>query len=254
MFSPEGRVYQVEYALQSIEHAGAAIGLITTEGIVFAAQKRLLSPLLDTLKVPKDTLSGEKMFILDAHLAVVVAGITSDSYLLIEYARQIAQRYRYTYHECIPVDIIAQRVADFKQRYTQYGGLRPFGVSFLLAGYDQVDGYQLYCTEPSGNYTAWKAHAIGNGCLTAQNTLRTDWSENMTLQQGIQLALKVISRVLDLNVLNHEKVELSLFRFTQPENDASFFRMVQRKELEEYLTEFKRLRKAENEVKRKGEV
>ena len=224
----------MEYALQSIEHAGCAIAVVSPHhGVAFVAEKRLPSPLLDR---DRSALSGDKMFMLDDHLALVVAGMTSDSYLLVEYARRVAQSHRATYHEGITVDAMAQRVADLKQSYTQYGGLRPFGVSFLLAGYDEVGGFQLFCTEPSGNYSAWRAHAIGNGSTTAQSVLKGEWREEMSLQEGVQIALKAVSRVLDVAALSEDKVEVSTLSFENTSGAPELrFRMIQGGALDEYI-------------------
>jgi 20S proteasome subunit alpha 3 len=101
------------------------------------------------------------MYKLDEHLACAVAGITSDANILINTARISAQRYTFTYGEPMPVEQLVQSLCDTKQGYTQFGGLRPFGVSFLFAGWDTVHGFQLYQSDPSGNYGGWKATAIG---------------------------------------------------------------------------------------------
>ena len=108
--------------------------------------------------------TAEKMYKLDEHLACAVAGITSDANILINSARIAAQRYTFTYGEPMPVEQLVQSLCDTKQGYTQFGGLRPFGVSFLFAGWDSVHGYQLYQSDPSGNYGGWKATAIGAQC------------------------------------------------------------------------------------------
>lgn len=104
---------------------------------------------------------GEKIFLLNNNILAGVAGITSDANSLVNYARNAAQRHLFTYDEEIPVEMLAQRMCDLKQGYTQYGGLRPFGVSLLYIGYDSVHGFQLYHSDPSGNYSGWKATCIG---------------------------------------------------------------------------------------------
>ena len=146
MFSPEGRLHQVEYAIQAISQAGAAVGILSKEGVVLAAEKRITSKLLDIRK------STEKMYKIDDHCAVAVAGITSDANILLNHARLIAQRYLFAYQEPIPIEQLLQQICDIKQGYTQFGGLRPFGVSFLFAGWDEHYGFQMYQSDPSGNY------------------------------------------------------------------------------------------------------
>jgi 20S proteasome subunit alpha 3 len=113
------------------------------------------------------------MYKLDDHIACAVAGITADANILISNARLNAQRYLYSYQEPVPVEYLVQQLCDLKQGYTQYGGLRPFGVSFLYGGWDKNYGYQLYHSDPSGNYGGWKAYAIGANNQSAQSMLRT---------------------------------------------------------------------------------
>jgi 20S proteasome subunit alpha 3 len=140
IFSPEGRLYQVEYAMEAISHAGTAVGILSSEGVVLAAEKKITSKLLEPSK------NSEKMYLVDEHVACAVAGITADANILVNYARQAAQRYTLTYQEPMPVEQLVQSLCDTKQGYTQYGGLRPFGVSVLYAGWDKQHGFQLYCS------------------------------------------------------------------------------------------------------------
>jgi len=206
MFSPEGRLHQVEYAIQAISQAGAAVGILCNAGIVLAAEKRITSKLLDIRK------STEKMYKVDDHLACAVAGITSDANILINHARLIAQRYMYVYQESIPIENLLQQICDLKQGYTQFGGLRPFGVSFLFAGWDQHYGFQMYQSDPSGNYGGWKARAIGANNQTAQSILKTDYKEEQTLEDSLMLAVKVLSKTMDTTTPTPEKLEFATIR------------------------------------------
>jgi len=110
---------------------------------------------------------------------------------LIGRARITAQRYFYTYQEPIPVEQLVQRLCDLKQGYTQFGGLRPFGVSFLFAGWDRHYGFQLYQSDPSGNYGGWKATAIGANSTAAQSILKTDYQDDISLKDALKLTVKV---------------------------------------------------------------
>jgi len=202
IFSPEGRLYQVEYAMEAISHAGAALGILSEDGIVLAAEKKIQTKLLEPAK------SSEKMYLLDDHIACAVAGITADANILINQARLIAQRYLFTYQEIIPVENLVQQVCDMKQGYTQYGGLRPFGVSFLYAGWDKLYGYQLYMSDPSGNYGGWKASAIGGNNAAAQSILRAEWKPEFKLRDALKLAIKVMSKTMDSTTLNAEKLDI----------------------------------------------
>ncbi|KAJ7569778.1 hypothetical protein O6H91_01G093500 [Diphasiastrum complanatum] len=203
IFSPEGRLYQVEYAMEAISNAGAAVGVLAKDGVVLAAEKRVTSKLLAASK------STEKMYKIDDHLACAVAGIMADANILINTARMQAQRYTLAYQEAIPVEQLVQLLCDTKQGYTQFGGLRPFGVSFLFAGYDKNFGFQLYMSDPSGNYGGWKAAAIGANSQAAQSMLKQDYKDEITREEAVQLALKVLSKTMDSTSLSAEKLELT---------------------------------------------
>ncbi|KAJ1698530.1 hypothetical protein LUZ63_007042 [Rhynchospora breviuscula] len=203
IFSPEGRLYQVEYAMEAIGNAGSAIGILATDGVVLVGEKKVTSKLLQTSK------STEKMYKIDDHVSCAVAGIMSDANILINTARLQAQRYAYAYQEPIPVEQLVQSLCDTKQGYTQFGGLRPFGVSFLFAGWDRSYGFQLYVSDPSGNYGGWKAAAIGANNQAAQSMLKQDYKEDMTREEAVKMALKVLSKTMDSTSLTAEKLELA---------------------------------------------
>ncbi|KAI9207520.1 nucleophile aminohydrolase [Polychytrium aggregatum] len=204
IFSPEGRLYQVEYAMEAISHAGTALGVLATNGIVLAAEKRVTSKLLE------QTHYSEKIYQLDDRMACAVAGLTADANTLVNQARLVAQRHLLTYNESIPVEQLVERLCDMKQGYTQYGGLRPFGVSFLYAGYDERYGFQLYRSDPSGNYSGWKATSIGANSTNAQSILKQDYKEEgMTLREAISLAIKVLAKTMDSTKLTSEKLEFA---------------------------------------------
>lgn len=123
------------------------------------------------------------MYRLDDHIACAVAGITADANILINTCRLQAQRHLLTYQEPVPVDQLVRGLCDTKQGYTQYGGLRPFGVSLLYAGWDKQRGFQLYQSDPSGNYGGWKATSIGANHQAATNVLQTDFKDEITLEE-----------------------------------------------------------------------
>jgi len=205
IFSPEGRLYQVEYAMEAISHAGTAIGILATDGIVLAAEKKLSSKLLEPSK------SSEKMYMVDDHVAVAVAGITADANILINQARFHAQRYRFSFQEPQPVEQLVQALCDEKQAYTQYGGLRPFGVSMLYAGWDKTYGFQLYQSDPSGNYNGWKATCIGANNQSATSLMKQEYKEEGTkpLPEALQLAIKVLTKTCDATSLTPDKFDLA---------------------------------------------
>jgi len=228
IFSPEGRLYQVEYAMEAISHAGASVGILATDGIVLAAEKKITSKLLEP------GTSSEKMYSLDDNTACAVAGITADANILINFARLEAQRYAYTYQAPIPVEQLVQKVCDLKQGYTQYGGLRPFGVSFLYAGWDKQYGFQLYHGDPSGNYGGWKATAIGANNQSAQSMLRTEYRDTFTLKNALALAVKVLSKTMDSTTLNSEKLEFGVVTLV---NNKVVFRLLGTTEVDALIKE-----------------
>ena len=134
-----------------------------------------------------------------------VAGMTADANILINYARQAAQRYLLTYNEDIPCEQLVRRLCDLKQGYTQHGGLRPFGVSFIYAGWDPQRQFQLYLSNPSGNYGGWKATSSGANHASAQSLLKQDYKEDCTLKEACGMAVKVLSKTMDSTKLSSEK-------------------------------------------------
>lgn len=204
IFSPEGRLYQVEYAMEAISHAGTALGVLASDGIVLAAEKKLTSKLLEPTK------TSEKMYMIDDHVACAVAGITADANILINQARLHAQRYRFSYQEAQPVEQLVQSLCDEKQAYTQYGGLRPFGVSLLYAGWDKTHGFQLYQSDPSGNYNGWKATCIGANNQAATTLMKQEYKEAaIALPAALSLAIKVLTKTCDATSLSPDKFDLA---------------------------------------------
>ncbi|CAO3584958.1 unnamed protein product [Absidia cylindrospora] len=228
IFSPEGRLYQVEYAMEAISQAGIALGILATDGIVIAAEKKV------TLKLLEQTASSEKIYKLNDNMICGVAGITADANILINWTRASAQRYLFSYNEDIPVEQLVQRLCDLKQGYTQYGGLRPFGVSFIFAGYDDHFGFQLYHSDPSGNYGGWKATCIGANNASAQSILKQDYKETMNLEEAKALAIKVLSKTMDSTTLTSEKLE---FATIQRKNDKVQYDLFKPAEIDALLKE-----------------
>lgn len=203
IFSPEGRLYQVEYAQEAISNAGTAIGILSADGVVLACEKKFTSKLLD------NDGSAEKLYLINDQMLCAVAGMNADASILVNNARVTAQRYLKTYNEEIPCELLIKRVCDVKQGYTQHGGLRPFGVSFIYAGYDDRYQFQLFTSNPSGNYSGWKATSIGANNLAAQTLLKKDYKDDMTLQEACDLAIKVLSKTVDSLNLNSDKLEFA---------------------------------------------
>mmetsp|Transcript_14895 Transcript_14895/g.27545 ORF Transcript_14895/g.27545 Transcript_14895/m.27545 type:complete len:258 (-) Transcript_14895:34-807(-) len=208
-FSPEGRLFQVEYALLAIEQAGACVGVLAKDGVVIAAEKKATSKLL---AAPK---ASEKLYMIDDHVACAVAGLTSDANVLINYLRKVAHNYKLQYQEPQPLEQLIQRVCDLKQGYTQFGGQRPFGVSFLYAGWDRHYGFQLYQSNPSGNYGGWKATAIGPNNQAATTLLKKEYTEECSIEEALKLAVKVLNKTMDNVIPTPDVMEFSVLRMDE---------------------------------------
>lgn len=188
--------------MQAISHAGTVLGIQGVDGVVIASEKKVTSKLLE-----QDT-SAEKIYVLNDEIICGVAGYTADANILVNYAREAAQKSLMTYNENIPVEQLVRRLCDLKQGYTQYGGLRPFGVSLVYAGYDKIHGFQLYQSNPSGNYGGWKATSVGSNNTSAQSLLKQDYNPEMNLEAACTLAVKVLSKTMDSTTLSSEKGEI----------------------------------------------
>lgn len=190
--------------MEAIGHAGTCLGILAKDGVLLAAERRNTNKLLDEVAY------SEKIYKLHDDMVCSVAGITSDANVLTNELRLIAQRYLLQYQEPIPCEQLVSTLCDMKQAYTQFGGKRPFGVSLLYMGWDKHYGFQLYQSDPSGNYGGWKATCIGNNSANAVSMLKQDYKEDdTTLQQALQLAIKVLSKTLDMTKLTSEKVEIA---------------------------------------------
>ncbi|TFK21093.1 proteasome subunit alpha type 4 [Coprinopsis marcescibilis] len=221
IFSPEGRLYQIEYAMEAISHAGTVLGVLAKDGVVLAAEKKVTGKLLDlsSSKAGGYGGSGEKIFLLNRNVIGGVAGLTADANSLVNFARNAAQQHLLNYNEDIPVELLAQRLCDLKQGYTQFGGLRPFGVSILYAGYDPHYQFQLYHSDPSGNYSGWKATCIGANNGTAQSLLKQEYKDDISVKDAIGLVLRTMSKTMDSTTLNSEKLEFAVLTI-DPETKA----------------------------------
>ncbi len=184
VFSPDGRIFQVEYAMESVKKATPAIGVTCKEGVVLAVEEKIISRLQDKGFV-------QKIAQIDSHIGCAAAGFGSDARILINQARIYAQSNRLLYDEPIDVEALVRRICDLKQLYTQHAGVRPFGVSLLFAGIDSK-GPALFMTEPSGVYWAFKAMAIGMGSSEAKRFLEKNYREDMKLEEAIKLAIAAL--------------------------------------------------------------
>lgn len=229
IFSPEGRLYQVEYAQEAISNAGIAIGVLSKEGVVLACEKKVTSKLLD------NDGSAEKLYVINDNMVCAVAGMTADASILVNNARVQAQLYLKTYNEDIPCETLIKRICDVKQGYTQHGGLRPFGVSFLYAGYDDRYEFQLYTSNPSGNYSGWKATSIGSNNSSAQTLLKKDYKDDLSLEDACKLAIKVLSKTIESSNMNSDKIEFATLSLSKLQESNVVHKIWKDKEIDELI-------------------
>ncbi len=194
MFSPDGRLLQVEYAKKTVKQGSTAIGIVCSDGVVLVTDKRIV----DKLIVPD---SVEKIFQIDDHIGATASGIISDARVLIERGQVTAQQHRVTYDSEIDVLSIVKDMCNLKQICTQSGGLRPFGVSILVAGIDR-SGPKLFETDPTGIFFEYKATVIGEGDGDVEEMLYKNYKDSITIEEALKLAVNALYKVLgkDLNV------------------------------------------------------
>ncbi|KAJ1855286.1 Proteasome subunit alpha type-3 [Coemansia sp. RSA 2703] len=249
IFSPEGRLYQVEYAMEAISHAGTVIGILSKDGIVLAAERQATSNLLE------QSIGSEKIYEMNDNVVAGVAGLTADANILINQSRIIAQRYLQKYDSPIPVEQLVRRLCDMKQGYTQFGGLRPFGVSFLCAGWDSAFGFQLYQSDPAGNYSSWKAACIGENFSNAQSILKQEYKDDdtegssstagtqMTMDDALKLTCLVLSKTIDTAKLTSEKLEFATITL---KNNKPHIHIYTSDEIDQVLTKYDSVIKPSN--------
>lgn len=187
MFSPDGRLLQVEYAKKTVKQGTPVMGIVCKDGVLLVADKRVIDKLVVIHSV-------EKVFQVDDHIAAAASGIMSDARILIEKAQIMAQQHRVAYDEPIEPHALVKEVSNLKQAYTQYGGARPFGVSLLFAGVN--DGPQLFLTDPTGIHWEYKATAIGEYEDELKEILSKNYKDSMTIEDGFKLAANALKKVL----------------------------------------------------------
>lgn len=222
IFSPDGRLYQVEYAREAVKRGSPVVGIRTGDGVVLAARKSARSPLLEPESI-------EKLLPVDDHVGVATAGNVADGRQLLDFARRRAQVEQLRYGERIDVETLTKSLTDHIQEFTQTGGARPFGAALLVAGVDPKP--HLYECDPGGTPTAWKATAIGSDGATIREYLEAEYDEQMSLDPGIDLALAALSQPDD-EELTAESVAMGV---ASSERDE--FRILTEEEVADHLAE-----------------
>jgi len=192
VFSPDGRLFQVEYAMELVNRGATILGIRCPEGVVLGAEENV-EPL-------EEAEYSWKIFKVDEHIGAAIVGLSSDARILIDQARVYAQSNRLTYDEPIDAEVVTKRICDIKQLYTQHAGVRPFGVSIIFGGVDKT-GSRIFYTHPSGTYRGYKATAVGAGRETVLSILKDEYREEMTLEETAKLAVKCLIKALEARQL-----------------------------------------------------
>jgi proteasome alpha subunit len=201
VFSPDGRLFQVEYAREAVKRGTTTVGLKYDTGVVLIVDKRISSRLIEPNSI-------EKIFKIDDHVGCATSGLVADARSLIDRARIDAQINEITYDEKIHVKTLVKKICDFKQTYTQYGGVRPFGTALLVAGYDET-GPRLFSTDPSGALMEYKASSEGSGRNGAMSYFEEHYKEGLSKEEGILLGVKALHQATE-EKLNPEATEIGV--------------------------------------------
>ncbi|ESS04981.1 MAG: proteasome endopeptidase complex, archaeal, alpha subunit [uncultured archaeon A07HR67] len=189
IFSPDGRLYQVEYAREAVKRGTASVGIRAEDGVVLAAEKRARSPLMEPASI-------EKLHKADDHAGVASAGHVADARQLIDFARQEAQVNRLRYGEAVGIETLTKTITDHIQQYTQIGGARPFGVALIVGGIENGEP-RLFETDPSGTPYEWQALSIGSDRNDLREYLETEYEEGITTEEAVGLALDTLAETTD---------------------------------------------------------
>jgi proteasome alpha subunit len=192
VFSPDGRLFQVEYAMELVNRGATILALRCAGGVVLGAE--------ETIDPLEESEYSWKIFKVDDHVGTAIVGLSSDARILIDQARVHAQSNKLTYDEPIDTEVVTKRICDIKQLYTQHAGVRPFGVSMIFAGVDKT-GPRVFGTHPSGTYRGYKARAEGAGRETVFNILKEEYKEDMELENATKLAVKCLTKALEARQL-----------------------------------------------------
>jgi len=221
VFSPDGRLFQVEYAREAVKRGTTTVGLKFKDGVVLIVDKRIASRLME----PK---SIEKIFKIDHHIGCATSGLVADARILVDQARIIAQINKVTYDENMGVEDLVKRICDYKQNYTQYGGVRPFGTALLVVGVDDM-GEHLFETDPSGALVSYKAGSIGAGRNAVMEVFEDQYREGMPQDEAVVLGLRALKKATEEEKLNPKAVEIGLVKRGED------FRRLTESEVEAYI-------------------
>ncbi|MER3601173.1 MAG: proteasome subunit alpha [Nitrososphaerota archaeon] len=225
LFGPDGRLYQVEYAMETVRRGSIALAIKCRDGVVLAAEEKL-RPL-------QSATFSQKIFQIDTHIAATASGYIPDARLHIDNARWVAQTNRLLYDEPVEISTVTKSIADLCQQFTQYGGVRPFGVAIIIAGVDS-NGPAVYQVEPSGTYASYDAVSIGGGSDQVMEFLEKNYRPDMTLEQAKVLAVQCIYLV------SEDKVGIKHIRLAYISSKDRAFKMAEEEEVKRVAEEAKK--------------
>ncbi len=219
MYSPDGRIYQVEYAMETVKRGTLAIGVCSKKGVIMAVEEKAR-----TLQTTDIT---QKIFQVDFHIGVAAAGYIPDARIQVDNARFFSQGNRMTYDESVEIGTVAKYLADQSHQFTQYSGVRPNGVSLIIAGVDQK-GESIYVTDPSGTYVQYAAIAIGAGSDDVNAFLEKHYNPDMSIDDAASLAIAAI------NLKDEQKGGVDDIKMAKITTEAKVFKKVSESDLQNY--------------------
>jgi proteasome alpha subunit len=222
VFSPDGRLFQVHYAQEAVRRGATVMGLKSRDGIAMLVDKRISTKLLEAESI-------EKIFKIDDHIGAVASGLVADGRALVDRARVEAQINHITYGEPISIEVLAKKISDHIQTFTQYGGVRPYGSALLIAGIDD-SGQRLFETDPSGALYEYKAVSIGANRNTVMEMLENLYSPDMSLDDAIVLGIRALYKSMET------KGEVPTIEIGIIDAPARKFRKLTEREVKDYIT------------------
>lgn len=225
VFSPDGRLYQVEYAREAVKRGTTAVGIKAHDGVVLIVDKRVSSKLLESSSI-------EKIFKIDDHIGVASSGLVGDARALVDRARIECQINRVSYDERIEVEALAKKLCDHMQTLTQYGGIRPYGTALLIAGVSDGE-CRLFETDPSGTLLEYKATGIGIGRPAAMKVFEEEYTADLPLKDAILLGLKA------LHSATEGKFDVDTVEMGVVESSTAQFKKMSKEEVASYVSQFK---------------
>ncbi|KAJ8360838.1 hypothetical protein SKAU_G00173630 [Synaphobranchus kaupii] len=236
VFSPDGHLFQVEYAQEAVKKGSTSVGARGKNVVVLGVEKKSVAKLQDDRTV-------RKICALDDNVFMAFAGLTADARIVINRARVECQSHRLTVEDPVTVEYITRYISNIKQRYTQSNGRRPFGISSLIVGFDFDGTPRLYQTDPSGTYHAWKANAIGRSAKTVREFLEKNYKEE-DMESDTETVKLVIRSLLEVVQSGSKNIELAIMKYNEP------LKILNQKEIENYVLDIEK-EKEEAEKKKK---